>query len=95
MTADRVVGGVDVLAVLNMLADEAALAAVLARFGEDADKFGIAASNAVKAHSAVSELIGASDELKDVCNRPSAARTRAQAWRRFDAALANARGTKS
>lgn len=33
-------------------------------------------------------LVLACRELKDVCNRPSAARTRAQAWRMLDRALA-------
>jgi hypothetical protein len=68
-------------------------AAVLSRDGEEADKFGKAASDAVKAHAAVAELIEAADELKDVCNRPSAARTRAESWRRLDRALARVRSS--
>jgi len=84
---------IDVLAVMDLLADEAAHAAVLSRDGEEADKFGKAASDAVKAHAAVAELIEAADELKDVCNRPSAARTRAESWRRLDRALARVRSS--
>lgn len=49
--------------------------------------------DAVKAHAAVAELIEAADELKDVCNRPSAARTRAESWRRLDRALARVRSS--
>ena len=44
-------------------------------------------------HAAVAELIEAADELKDVCNRPSAARTRAESWRRLDRALARVRSS--
>jgi len=84
---------IDVLAVMDFLADEASHAAVLSRDGEEADKFGKAASDAVKAHAAVAELIEAADELKDVCNRPSAARTRAESWRRLDRALARVRSS--
>jgi hypothetical protein len=46
-----------------------------------------------KARDAVSELIEAADELKEVCNRPSAARTRAESWRRLDRALARVRSS--
>lgn len=46
-----------------------------------------------EAHAAVAELIEAADELKDVCNRPSAARTRAESWRRLDRALARVRSS--
>ena len=38
------------------------------------------------------ELLEAVIELKDVCNRPSAARTRAEAWRKLDKAIAKATG---
>jgi hypothetical protein len=84
---------IDVLAVMDFLADEAAYAAVLSRGGEETDKFGKAASDAVKAHSAVAELVEAASELKEVCNRPSAARTRAESWRRLDRALARVRSS--
>ena len=40
------------------------------------------------AKAAPKRLIEAAATLKDVCNRPSAARTRAEAWRELDAALA-------
>ena len=43
-----------------------------------------------EARAAVAELIEAAKDLKETCNRPSAARTRAQAWRRLDAAIAKA-----
>ena len=59
---------IDVLAVMDFLADEAA-------------------------HAAVAELIEAASELKEVCNRPSAARTRAESWRRLDRALARVRSS--
>ena len=39
---------------------------------------------------AAPELLEAAIELKDVCNRPSAARTRAEAWRKLDKAIAKA-----
>jgi len=88
--------GVDVLAVINFLADEAAYASIL--YGdswsdddEKSAKFGRAASDAVRAHVVVAELIAAATDLKDVCNRPSAARTRAEAWKRLDRALAATR----
>jgi len=84
---------IDVLAVMNFLADEAAHAAIVYQDREYSDKFGKAASDAVKAHAAVAELIEAADELKDVCNRPSAARTRAESWRRLDRALARVRSS--
>ena len=51
---------------------------------EEADAF-IAFVNA-----AAPELLEAAIELKDVCNRPSAARTRAEAWRKLDKAIAKA-----
>lgn len=38
--------------------------------------------------AAAPELLEAAIELKDVCNRPSAARTRAEAWRKLDKAIA-------
>lgn len=44
------------------------------------------------ARAAVSELTDAAGELKEVCNRPSAARTRAESWRRLDRALARVQG---
>lgn len=40
--------------------------------------------------AAAPELLEAAIELKDVCNRPSAARTRAEAWRKLDKAIAKA-----
>ena len=40
--------------------------------------------------AAAPELLEAVIELKDVCNRPSAARTRAEAWRKLDKAIAKA-----
>lgn len=40
--------------------------------------------------AATPELLEAAIELKDVCNRPSAARTRAEAWRKLDKAIAKA-----
>ena len=83
--------GVDVLAVINFLADEAAYASILSDDDEKSAKFGRAASDAVRAHVVVAELIAAATDLKDVCNRPSAARTRAEAWKRFDRALAATR----
>ena len=42
--------------------------------------------------AAAPELLEAAIELKDVCNRPSAARTRAEAWRKLDKAIAKAAG---
>jgi type VI protein secretion system component VasF len=42
--------------------------------------------------AAAPELLEAAIELKDVCNRPAAARTRAEAWRKLDAAIAKAIG---
>ena len=42
--------------------------------------------------AAAPELLEAAIELKDVCNRPAAARTRAEAWRKLDAAIAKATG---
>ena len=42
--------------------------------------------------AAAPELLEAAIELKDVCNRPSAARTRAEAWRKLDAAITKATG---
>ena len=84
---------IDVLAVMDFLADEASHAAVLSRDGEEVDKFGKDASDAVKAYAAVVELIEVADELKDVCNRPSAVRTRAKSWRRLDRALARVRSS--
>lgn len=44
--------------------------------------------------AAAPELLEAVIELKDVCNRPSAARTRAEAWRKLDKAIAKATGEK-
>ncbi|WP_374520319.1 hypothetical protein [Hydrogenophaga sp.] len=41
------------------------------------------------------DLLEAAMELKDVCNRPSAARTRAYAWRKLDKAIAKATGEKA
>ena len=48
--------------------------------------------NEANAHliAAAPELLEAVIELKDVCNRPSAARTRAEAWRKLDKAIAKA-----
>ena len=40
--------------------------------------------------AAAPELLEAAIELKDVCNRPAAARTRAEAWRKLDKAIAKA-----
>ena len=40
--------------------------------------------------AAAPELLEAAIELKDVCNRPSSARTRAEAWRKLDKAIAKA-----
>ena len=42
--------------------------------------------------AAAPELLEAAIELKDACNRPAAARTRAEAWRKLDAAIAKATG---
>ena len=38
-----------------------------------------------------SDLLEAAMELKDVCNRPSSARTRSYAWKKLDKAIAKAR----
>jgi hypothetical protein len=40
------------------------------------------------------ELLETSIHLKEVCNRPSAARTRAEAWRALDVAISKATGQK-
>ncbi len=45
--------------------------------------------------AAAPELLEAAIELKDVCNRPSAARTRAEAWRKLDAAITKATGEQT
>lgn len=45
--------------------------------------------------AAAPDLLEAAIELKDACNRPSAARTRAEAWRRLDHAIAKATGGES
>ena len=42
--------------------------------------------------AAAPELLEAAIELKDACNRPAAARTRAEAWRKLDAAIKKATG---
>lgn len=42
--------------------------------------------------AAAPDLLEAAMSLKDVCNRPSAARTRAEAWRALDKAIAKATG---
>ena len=44
---------------------------------------------------AAPELLEAAIELKDACNRPAAARTRAEAWRKLDAAIAKATGEQT
>ena len=44
---------------------------------------------------AAPELLEAAIDLKDVCNRPSAARTRAEAWRALDKAIAKATGSEA
>ena len=62
---------IDVLAVMNFLADEAAHAALLSRFDEEAHKFGKAASDAVKAHAAVAELIEAASEMNRLAKGPT------------------------
>jgi type VI protein secretion system component VasF len=40
--------------------------------------------------AAAPDLLEAAVALKDACNRPSAARTRAEAWRALDKAIAKA-----
>jgi hypothetical protein len=42
--------------------------------------------------AAAPDLLEAAVALKDACNRPSAARTRAEAWRALDKAIAKATG---
>lgn len=42
--------------------------------------------------AAAPDLLEAAIALKDVCNRPSCARTRAEAWRNLDEAIAKATG---
>lgn len=42
--------------------------------------------------AAAPDLLEAAIALKDVCNRPSCARTRAEAWRNLDKAIAKATG---
>ncbi len=54
-----------------------------------AKKHGALSANA-RLIAAAPELLEAAIELKDVCNRPSAARTRAEAWRKLDKAIAKA-----
>lgn len=42
--------------------------------------------------AAAPDLLQAAKDLKEVCNRPSAARTRAYAWKALDKAIAKAEG---
>ena len=44
-------------------------------------------ADAITVADAVVALLNAARRVKDACNRPSAARTRAQAWRALDKAL--------
>jgi hypothetical protein len=56
----------------------------------------VAVCGACDAHliAAAPDLLHAAIWLKDVCNRPSAARTRAEAWRDLDKAIAKATGAE-
>ena len=64
------------------------VASVRGKFPADCP-YGSSEANA-RLIAAAPELLEAAIELKDVCNRPSAARTRAEAWRKLDKAIAKA-----
>ena len=64
--------------------EEKWLRPVIARFSS-----GVSLAN-LNLMLAAPELLQAAIDLKDVCNRPSAARTRAEAWRALDKAIAKA-----